>query len=313
MQHFLMVFYVLFFATGFMGGAALLILQMRMKSRLLRPLLVFQLLFLLGMGLILVIQYVQYLPGVLMDPVMKFLLVIATGINTAVWIIVLGLIRRIVPPRPKHRFLNTAAQIFAGLVVLKSAANMLMIAFLQSGEGAIIALTGTAAWNLGGHILTLLGMATFGLVARGPLNPNEPPALRPLIRAYGLCVIIFAPAGLIESLLQSSGIDWLATVSLDHLFYLAWNMVSMSAALKLFTPRDSGTPMLDSVPEERVKALGLSAREAEMAVMIGQGLANKEIADKLCISPATVRTHIYNLYRKAGAGSRVELLNKLRS
>ena len=50
-----------------------------------------------------------------------------------------------------------------------------------------------------------------------------------------------------------------------------------------------------------------------MSIMIARGLANKEIAGELGISPATVRTHIYNLYQKAGARSRVELLNKLRS
>jgi hypothetical protein len=51
LQHFLLAFYILFFATGFMGGAALLLLKMRIKSRLITPLLVFQLLFFLGMGL----------------------------------------------------------------------------------------------------------------------------------------------------------------------------------------------------------------------------------------------------------------------
>jgi DNA-binding CsgD family transcriptional regulator len=50
-----------------------------------------------------------------------------------------------------------------------------------------------------------------------------------------------------------------------------------------------------------------------MAIMIGRGLTNKEIAAELFISPATVRTHIYNLYQKVGAGSRVELINMLRS
>ena len=70
---------------------------------------------------------------------------------------------------------------------------------------------------------------------------------------------------------------------------------------------------MDSVPEERIRALGLSTREVEMSIMIARGLANKEIAGELGISPATVRTHIYNLYQKVGARSRVELLNKLRS
>jgi hypothetical protein len=55
MRQFLMVFYVIFFATGFMGGTALVLLNVRLGgSRLLRPLFLFQVLFLTGMGLILI-------------------------------------------------------------------------------------------------------------------------------------------------------------------------------------------------------------------------------------------------------------------
>ena len=314
MQHFLLVFYILFFATGFMGAAALLLLKMRMRSRLLSPLLIFQLLFLVGMGVILVFYYLQNVPGGIPDSLTRILLLLATGINTAVWTVVLILIRRISGGRSRgKKGYPVAAVILSGLVILKSAANMILVAVSPDGYSGVAALTGTEAWNLGGHVLTGLAMAAFGVLARRPLNPKEPPALRPLIRAYGLCAIVFAPAGLIESMIQTAGIPWLATVSLDHLFYLCWNLVSMSVVLKLFMPEANGTPLLHTVPEERRKALGLSAREAEMAVLIAQGLANKEIADRLCISPATVRTHIYNLYRKAGARSRVELLNKLRS
>ena len=87
----------------------------------------------------------------------------------------------------------------------------------------------------------------------------------------------------------------------------------MTAAIRLFKPSILGHPRIDTIPEERIKSLKLSAREVEIALMIGQGLTNKEIAEELFISPATVRTHIYNLYQKAGAGSRVELLNILRN
>jgi hypothetical protein len=59
MQDFLMVFYVLFYATGFMGGAALILLDMRVRSRLLKHLLLFQLLFLLGLGVLLTYFYLQ--------------------------------------------------------------------------------------------------------------------------------------------------------------------------------------------------------------------------------------------------------------
>jgi DNA-binding CsgD family transcriptional regulator len=156
-------------------------------------------------------------------------------------------------------------------------------------------------------------MAAFGVTARGHLSPKEPAVLRPLIHAYGLCALIFAPIGVVEYAIQSAGLPWLPYLSLDHFFYLSWNVISMSAAIRLFKPAEKGAPVLDAVPDERVQALSLSAREAEMAVMIARGMANKEIAAELHISPATVRTHIYNLYRKADASSRVELLNKPRS
>lgn len=57
MQHVLIVFNILFFATGFMGVTALALLKVRLQSRLLGPLLVFQSLFLAGMGLIVVYFY----------------------------------------------------------------------------------------------------------------------------------------------------------------------------------------------------------------------------------------------------------------
>jgi DNA-binding CsgD family transcriptional regulator len=294
-----------------MGGAALLLLRMRMRSRLLTPLLVFQLLFLFGISIIIIIYYLQNLSSGLQDPAAKILLFLATGTNTAVWVLVIILIRRISPPTTRIKGFPAIAISFAILVIAKSAANMVLVSALQSGISGVEALTGIAAWNLSGHILTGFAMASFGILARGPLNPGEPPALRPLMKAYGLCAIIFAPAGLIESAIQSSGTAWLSMLSLDHLFYLAWNIVSMTAAIRLFKPSQPGTQLLQGVPEERIKSLKLSAREVEMAIMIGRGLSNKEIAAQLFISPATVRTHIYNLYQKAEAGNRVELLNKL--
>jgi DNA-binding CsgD family transcriptional regulator len=296
-----------------MGAAALLLLRMRIRSRLMTPLLVFQLLFFFGAGLIIIIYYLQNLSTGLQDPATRILLLLATGTNTAVWVVVIFLIRRISPPASRLKGFPAIAITLATLVIAKSIANMVLVTIGQSGIAGVEALTGIEAWNLGGHILTGFAMASFGILARGPLNPEEPASLRPLMKAYGLCAIIFAPAGLLESAIQSSGISWLSMLSLDHLFYLSWNIVSMTAALKLFKPSDSGKPLLETVPEERIRSLKLSAREVEMAIMIARGLSNKDIAAQLFISPATVRTHIYNLYRKVEVKSRVELLNKLRN
>ncbi len=57
----------------------------------------------------------------------------------------------------------------------------------------------------------------------------------------------------------------------------------------------------------------LSQREIEVLGLIDQGLANKEIAIKLSLAPATVKAHIRNLYGKIQAKSRTEALSKARA
>ena len=53
-------------------------------------------------------------------------------------------------------------------------------------------------------------------------------------------------------------------------------------------------------------ATGLTRREMEILVMVAAGAKNEEIADKLCISPHTVKTHIYNIFRKIDVPNRLQ-------
>jgi DNA-binding NarL/FixJ family response regulator len=55
----------------------------------------------------------------------------------------------------------------------------------------------------------------------------------------------------------------------------------------------------------------LTRREKELVDLLAQGFRYKEIADKLCISIDTIRTHIRNIYRKLEVQSRAEALNKI--
>lgn len=64
----------------------------------------------------------------------------------------------------------------------------------------------------------------------------------------------------------------------------------------------SGEP----APRPAAKPDGLTAREAEVIGLIGQGLSNSEIAGALYISETTVKTHINNGFAKIGARNRAD-------
>lgn len=62
-------------------------------------------------------------------------------------------------------------------------------------------------------------------------------------------------------------------------------------------------------PEEEVH---LSPRETEILELLCEGLANKEIADRLGISTETVRVHLKHIYEKLHVRSRTEAAMKFR-
>ncbi|WP_405593021.1 response regulator [Streptomyces sp. NBC_01190] len=51
---------------------------------------------------------------------------------------------------------------------------------------------------------------------------------------------------------------------------------------------------------------GLTGREAEVLALVADGLSNTEIAARLQVSMATVKTHINNLFAKTGVRSRAQ-------
>ena len=78
------------------------------------------------------------------------------------------------------------------------------------------------------------------------------------------------------------------------------------------TPRIAKRVLLElrELPNERPSLL--TAREVDILTHIGEGLTPKEVAQALCISLHTVRTHLKRAYEKLQANTRQEALQKAR-
>jgi DNA-binding CsgD family transcriptional regulator len=70
----------------------------------------------------------------------------------------------------------------------------------------------------------------------------------------------------------------------------------------------AGRPRLALVPgpDARDPVAALSRREREVMALVSRGVRNAEIAGRLRVSEKTVKNHVNRIFRKLGAGSRVE-------
>ena len=90
-------------------------------------------------------------------------------------------------------------------------------------------------------------------------------------------------------------------------FYLLCYPILPSRKMIAQQPGENGQNIRDSFREHN-----LSERETEVALLIvGEGLNNKEIGERLFISPLTVRGHVQSIYRKYGVKNRVAFFTKV--
>ena len=80
-----------------------------------------------------------------------------------------------------------------------------------------------------------------------------------------------------------------------------------------FIVSEEGVDSVPSVsPEVRIERtgdeFGLTKREREILMLMYRGRSNREIAEMLFLSESTVKTHVYNIFRKMGIRNRVEAI-----
>lgn len=84
---------------------------------------------------------------------------------------------------------------------------------------------------------------------------------------------------------------------------------ALCAALFRYLEREA-----TSFPSATVRQrLGLTRREQQLIPLIAEGLTNKEIANRFCLSEQTVKNHLYRMKQKIGAGDRLGIVQVCRT
>lgn len=79
----------------------------------------------------------------------------------------------------------------------------------------------------------------------------------------------------------------------------------------LFDHVARGPLMLPSAGMQR--SLGLTRREQQIVPLIAEGLTNKEIANRFCLSEQTVKNHLYRMMQKVGVSDRLSVVELCRA
>lgn len=106
-------------------------------------------------------------------------------------------------------------------------------------------------------------------------------------------------------------------LDLTIIFWLVIHIATLVYVYReLFVPMFSGKSAAESmsaIPAEYKidmvsSKYSLTPRERELLELIYQGKSNREIAEFLILSESTVKTHIYNIFRKMEVKNRVEII-----
>lgn len=214
-----------------------------------------------------------------------------------------------------------------GIAIYVGVLRMLLALESTSRTAAIAATVGVIAVQLGRTLAHLLSDGSLtelihipaialvslyllyvGIVLIRASGPEENGAVARLQRRFGMLLVVFAPVStLLYFLIDLIPVGARPYLSFDFVFFPIWGLIVLSVFIE-YLARPSAFLEDGEVSSAFRSAFGITQRESEVVSLISQGLSNQEIADRLHVSLATVRTHIYNVFQKTGAGSRVDLL-----
>ncbi|MDI5889486.1 response regulator transcription factor [Halomonas rhizosphaerae] len=118
---------------------------------------------------------------------------------------------------------------------------------------------------------------------------------------------------------EEHAVEVLLAMNLEGVFYRSDSLdmickgVSILAEGNLWMSRSLMTRMIQLFRSQQLNSYrpvcGLTHRELEIIAMLGTGVSNIEIADQLFVSEHTVKSHLYNIFRKIKVHNRFQAVN----
>lgn len=118
---------------------------------------------------------------------------------------------------------------------------------------------------------------------------------------------------------EDHGVETLSCMHLQGIFYrddpLPLICKGLSTLLEghLWMSRSLMGRMLEFYRQHQINAYrpacGLTQRELEIIGLLGSGASNMEIADRLFVSEHTVKSHLYNIFKKIDVHNRLQAVN----
>ncbi|MGO1344196.1 LuxR C-terminal-related transcriptional regulator [Chromohalobacter japonicus] len=113
--------------------------------------------------------------------------------------------------------------------------------------------------------------------------------------------------------------ELLISLHLQGVFYRQDNLLLICKGISkllegdLWMSRNLMTRLIDFYRRQQLNAYrpvcGLTHRELEIIGLLGTGASNTEIADQLFVSEHTVKSHLYNIFRKIKVHNRIQAMN----
>ena len=160
-------------------------------------------------------------------------------------------------------------------------------------------------------VISITYAAVYGIIMTMREKDTANPEITRIATIVAKSMVIFLPLLIIfdffSGLIPIVHNNVPSSVTVLPFFYIFWNSLLLVSCAKNL--KKSAQPKLDS--HEASAHYGLTDRETDVLQELIQGKSYAEIADVLCVSLATVKTHINRIYKKTETKSRAELMRRM--